>query len=183
MKEIECRFLEIDKLALIERLSVSNATDKGEELIEETIVYDAAATWAGQNRFIRIRKSGNTINLTYKEHREHAVDGSYEIELGVDDYEKATLFLESIGFPPYRRQQKKRHTFELDGVTIDIDTWPNVPTYVELEGESESALRVVAKKLGFDWNTAVFHNAGWVLEKKYGIPIRTLKWFTFERME
>jgi hypothetical protein len=38
MKEIECRFLEIDKLALIERLSVSNATDKGEELIEETIV-------------------------------------------------------------------------------------------------------------------------------------------------
>ena len=67
--------------------------------------------------------------------------------------------------------------------TIDIDTWPKIPPYVELEGESEVALKHVAQDLGLDWKNAVFENARVVIETRYNIPLSTLRWFTFDRME
>jgi adenylate cyclase class IV len=106
-KEIECRFLEIDKQALIKKLIELGANDEGEIMLEETIIYDPEGNWRNDNRFVRLRKVGNKTKLTYKEHREHTVDGTYEIEFGIEDYKKAELLFEKIGLKPFRRQQKK----------------------------------------------------------------------------
>lgn len=182
-QEIECRFLEIDKDALIKKLLGLGAQDKGEIILEETIIYDPEGKWRNENRFVRLRKVGDKTKLTYKEHREHTVDGTYEIEFGIEDYHKAELLFEKIGLKPFRHQQKKRHTFHLNGVTLDIDTWPRIPTYVELEGESEQSLKDVANLVGLDWKDVIFNNAAWVIENKYDIPVRELKWFTFGRYE
>ena len=182
-KEIECRFLEIDKTALVKKLIELGAHDEGEIMLEETIIYDPEGNWRNENRFVRLRKVGDMTKLTYKEHREHTVDGTYEIEFGIDDYKKAELLFEKIGLKLFRHQQKKRHTLQLNGVTFDIDTWPRIPTYVELEGESEQVLKDAAKAVGFDWKDAIFNNASWVIENKYNIPVRQLKYFTFERYE
>ena len=181
--EIECRFLEIDKDALIKKLLELGAEDKGETMLEETIIYNQDLSWRQENRFLRLRKVGGKTKLSYKEHREHTVDGTYEIEFGIEDYKKAELMFEKIGLRPYRHQQKKRHTLELDGVTFDIDTWPRIPAYVELEGESEEVLKKAAQMVGYDWKNVIFNNASWVIENKYNIPVRTLRWFTFDRFE
>lgn len=182
-QEIECRFLEIDKDVLIKKLLSFGATDEGETMLEETIIYDPELKWREQGRFVRLRKIGDKTKLTYKEHREHTVDGTYEIEFGIDDFKKAELMFEKIGLLPYRHQQKKRHSLHLNGVTFDIDTWPRMPAYVELEGESEQALKKAAALLDLDWKDAEFHNASWVIENKYNIPVRTLRWFTFDKYE
>lgn len=182
-QEIECRFLEIDKKALIKKLKKLGADDKGEELLQETIIYDKEERWGDGYGFLRLRKIGDKIKLSYKEHKEHTIDGTYEIEIGIDDYEKAELLLEKIGLKPHRHQQKYRHTFILNGVIFDIDTWPKVPTYVELEGESEVILKEAAKAVGFDWKNVEFHNARWIIENKYHIPVGTMEWFTFDRFE
>jgi adenylate cyclase class 2 len=182
-REIECRFLEIDKRVLIDKLLKLGAVDKGEILLEETIIYDSALKWRDEQRFVRLRKTGNKIYLTYKEHQVHTIDGTYEIEFEVEDYKKVELFLEKIGLKCFRHQQKKRHTFNLNGVTFDIDTWPKIPTYVELEGESEKVLKEAAKSVGFNWKDAVFHDARWVIENTYNIPVGKLNWFTFDRYE
>jgi hypothetical protein len=58
-----------------------------------------------------------------------------------------------------------------------------VPTYVELEGSSEEVLKAVAKQLGFDWSLAVFSDARHIIEDRYGIPVSTFRWFTFDRAE
>jgi adenylate cyclase class IV len=58
-QEIECRFLEIDKDKLIQRLLELGATDKGEVLLEEIIMYDPAEDWRKDNKFIRLRKAGD----------------------------------------------------------------------------------------------------------------------------
>jgi len=181
--EIECRFLEIDKAGLLKKLMALGAKDLGETMLEEVIIYDKDLTWSRNERFIRLRKKAGKTVLSYKEHREASVDGTYEIEFGVDDYDKAIMVFEHIGLVAARRQQKLRHTLELGGVTFDIDTWPRIPAYVELEGESEAALKKAAEAVGYDWKDAEFHNASWVIENKYGIPIRKMKWFTFERFE
>lgn len=90
-KEIECRFLEIDKNDLVKKLLALGANDLGEKMLEETIIYDKEATWKASNKFIRLRKVGDKIKLSYKEHREHSVDGAYEIGFGVDDFETPEL--------------------------------------------------------------------------------------------
>lgn len=182
-REIECRFLEIDKEALIKKLVLLGAEDRGEEMLEETIIYDPELKWRDGHRFVRLRKIGDRSVVTYKEHQEWTVDGMVEIEFGITDYKKAELLFEKIGLVAFRHQQKKRHTFKLDGVTVDIDSWLKIPVYVELEGESEEALKEAAQKLGLDWSVADFHSASWVIENKYNIQVRQLRWFTFDRVE
>lgn len=182
-KEIECRFLEIDKEALVRKLKELGAEDHGEVMLEETIFYDQELKWRDKHRFIRLRKSGDKVKLAYKQHDKHTVDGTFEIEFGVEDYKKAEQLFEKIGLKAHRHQQKLRHTFILGEVTFDIDTWPRIPSYVELEGRSEEALQIAAKAVGYDWKAAVFNNAAWVIENKYNIPVRQLTWFTFDRFE
>jgi len=182
-KEIEVRFLEIDKDALVARLGELGAEDTGETMLSEVICYDEALHWRDEQKFIRLRKKGDVVHCTYKDQSVNTIDGTEEIEIEVSDMAQAELLLERMGYPAYRHQEKKRHTFILDGVFVEIDTWPKIPTYVELEGGSEQALREVAEKLGFDWADAVVDNARMVIENHYDIPVGTMKWFTFERFE
>ena len=182
-QEIECRFLEIDKEALINKLLSLGAKDGGEEMLEEIIIYDSELKWRDEGKFVRIRRVGNKTKLSYKEHSSHTVDGTYEIEFGIDDYKKAELFFEKIGLKPTRHQQKLRHTLKLNSVTFDIDTWPKIPTYVEIEGESEEELKKAVALIGYNWKDAEFHNARWVIENKYNVPVGKLRWFTFDRYE
>ncbi|MDX2775980.1 hypothetical protein PV379_01250 [Streptomyces caniscabiei] len=53
-KEIEARFLNIDKQKLISQLHAIGATDRGEVLLTETIFYDQAGKWHAQNRRGRV---------------------------------------------------------------------------------------------------------------------------------
>jgi len=182
-REIEVRFLEIDEAALKARLHELGAEDQGEHLLKEVICYDEALVWRDEQKFVRLRERDGVVHLTYKDQSVNTIDGTEEIEFDASDMASAELFLERLGFPAYRHQEKKRHTFVLDGVMVEIDTWPKIPTYVELEGESEEALREVADKLGFDWADAVVDNARMVIENHYGIPVSTMRWFTFGRFE
>jgi adenylate cyclase class 2 len=106
-----------------------------------------------------------------------------EIEFEVSDVDQALLLLDRPGYPAYRTQQKRRHSFTLNGVIVDIDTWPRVPTYVELEGPDEAALREAAENLGLSWEDALIDDPRKVIETRYNIPVGSMRWFTFERFE
>jgi hypothetical protein len=45
-QEIECRFLEVDKDVLIKKLLKLGAENKGEVMLEETIIYDPECKWS-----------------------------------------------------------------------------------------------------------------------------------------
>jgi adenylate cyclase, class 2 len=182
-REIEARFLEINKDDLVKKLRALGANDLGEILLREIIFYDRALAWRKDGQFIRLREAGGKVTLAYKHHKHRTVDGTTEIELTVNDAEKAEAFLEIAGFVAYRHQEKRRHTFQLGDITIDIDTWPRVPTYVELEGSSEEVLKELAKKLDLDWNGAAFGAAGTIIENRYHIPVHDMRWFTFDKFE
>ncbi len=182
-REIEVRFLGIDKGDLVRRLRAAGAQESPEYLLEETIFYDPDLTWRDvEKRFVRIRKQGEAIAMTYKHRQSDALLGTEEIEFAVSDMERATLFVERLGLVAYRKQAKKRHSFTLDGATIDIDTWPTVPPYAELEGNSEDHLKSTAAKLGLDWGSHTTDDALIVLEKHYKIPFGSLRHFTFDRI-
>src|SRR3989344_7471641 len=131
-QEIEARFLEIDKNALVEKLRMLGALDQGEHVLEEVIFYDPALRWRDvERRFLRLRKKAGAVELTYKHNSEERIDSAREIEFGVEDFLKTRDFFETIGFVPYRFQQKKRNTFRYGNVIVDIVTWPRVTAYVE----------------------------------------------------
>lgn len=182
-KEIEVRFLEIDKEALIKKLSELGAKDLGDNMLEEIIFYDKDLKWREEHKHIKLRKSGDKVTVTYKENKGQKIDSAVEIEFEVSDMKKAEALLEKTGVVGHRHQQKMRHKFKLGEVIADIDTWPKVPTYVELEGPSEEVIREVAQKLGLDWAKAVTLSPAIVLENVYKIPVRQMRWFTFDRFE
>jgi adenylate cyclase class 2 len=183
-KEIEARFLEINKDDLITKLKKINAQDMGENLLEEVIFYDNKLEWIERRKYIRLRKSGDQIKLTYKHNLEQTIDSATEIEIEVNDFQKTKEILVNAGLSAYRNQQKKRHTFKYEDLTIDIDTWPRIPTYVEIEGPSESLIKDFAtNKLGLDWSEVVFDDAKTIIEKRYSIPVGEMSWFTFDKFE
>ena len=44
----------------------------------------------------------------------------------------------------------KRIQYILDDVEIDIDTWPKIPTYLEIEGKDKESVNKIIKKLNID---------------------------------
>ena len=66
-KEVEVRFLEIDKEALIEKLRGLGAKDLGEDLLQEVIIYDKEFTWRdGGKSLLRLRTRNDKTELTFK---------------------------------------------------------------------------------------------------------------------
>jgi len=182
--EIEVRFIEVNVSELTNKLVLLGARDEGEDSLEEIIFYDKDLTWQAYGRkFVRIRKTNKGIFVTYKHQAVDSATGTEEIEFRIENIETMVKFLERIGLVAYRRQQKKRHKFLLGDVIVDFDTWPKVPTYVELEGPSEEALKRAARDLGFDWGKVIFENPRALIKKYYSIPVENLRWFTFDRIE
>ncbi len=71
-KEIEVRFLEIDKEALIKKLHELGAKDLGEDLLSEIIIYDKEFTWRdGGKSLLRLRTRNNKTELTFKHRLPH----------------------------------------------------------------------------------------------------------------
>jgi adenylate cyclase class 2 len=182
-REIEVKFLEIDPADIADRLEEAGAVDLGEHTLSETVFYDAAGAWPGENKFVRVRRVGNDTLLTFKHSDEKSVDGTVEIEFSVPDAESAAALMEAIGLVRWREQEKRRHSFRLGEVMADIDTWPAVPTYLELEGPSEEALRHAAALLKLPWEKKVTGTAAGVIEKYYGIQVKKLRVFTFSKRE
>ena len=171
-KEIETRFLEIDKDKFVKKLLSLGAVDKGEEKLEEIIFHAADGSWIGKNKFVRLRKTKNRVGLTYKENKKQTASSAQEIEFEVPDFDKCHEFFEKIGLKAMRQLEKYRHTFELGAVTIDIDKWPEIPVYAEIEGASVKSLKNFCKKFGLDWEKRfdgdareVFRHYGYDLDK------------------
>lgn len=184
-QEIEVRFLNIDIDKIKFQLHKLGAIDKKEVLLEEIIFYDKDLVWRKSQQFVRLRKNGNDVTMSFKRHMgvPDPTKNTLEIELNISDIEKGKKFLESIGLAAFRYQQKKRHTFDLNDVFIDIDTWPKLPPYVEIEGASLPEIKSTAEKLGLRWEQVVFEDAKQVIENYYNIPVSRLKYFTFDRIE
>lgn len=183
-KEIEARFLEIDKENLIFKLREIGAEDFGEEMLSEIIFYDKNLEWPKLgNEFVKLRKNGKETTLVYKNQKGGETLNSEEVEIKVDDFYKTKYILEKSGLIAFREQEKRRHTFKYKDIIFDIDTWPKIPTYLEIESDSLEKLKEGAKFLDISFEKATFDNPRKVIEEVYNIPIRDLHFFTFSKVE
>lgn len=82
-------------------------------------------------------------------------------------------------------KKKNRATYDCDGVEIDIDSWPLIPTYIEIENDSLELIKKTVGKLGLQNNEVVSCNTADVY-KRYGIDLyrfRELKFSNSKNIE
>ena len=101
-----------------------------------------------ENKWIRLRTNGDKTTLTIKNLVSSKIDGTKELEIVVDDFDNTNLILNELGYVPRGYQENRRVQYTLDGVEIDIDYWPLIPTYLEVEGPTEEDVYKTLEKLG-----------------------------------
>ena len=65
---------------------------------------------------------------------------------------------------------------------LDIDTWPGIPTYVEVEGKSETDLENILNKLDYSMKDTVSCTADEIYEK-YGLSMFDSREIKFENYD
>ena len=165
--ELEATFYEINKDEIRAKLKELGAKLEYPEFLMRRVVYDT-----GDHSFARVRQEGDGIVMTYKSYtNDMVITGCKEVNVKVDDYEAANLFMRGIGMKEKANQDSYRELWTLDGVEITIDTWPWIPTYIEVEGPSEDAVWAVSEKLGYKKENAHFGSVDRVYNYYHGVDM------------
>lgn len=162
--EIEAVFIDINKAELRQRIA-----DAGGKLLQPEMRMQRVIFALDGHSFARVRDEGNKITMTYKRVDRCTITGTQEINLTVDNYDDAVAFLQALGHQIKAEQETLREEWELDGVELDIDTWPWLPTYVEVEGGSVEAVQAVAEKLGFNMADAHYGSVDEIYKLYYDV--------------
>ena len=164
--EIEAQFLDINKDEMRERLRVIGAKLVKPEVMMRRVVFDIAP-----NCYARVRdEGGGKIVMTYKNvEDEKSILGTKEVNVVIDDYKNGILLLKSCGLEETAEQESYRETWTFGDVEICIDTWPWIPTFMEIEGPSEASVWETAEKLGLQKEKAKFGSVDSTYQHYYGI--------------
>lgn len=121
-------------------------------------------------KWIRVRQTNDKTTIAVKHilaDNDTNIQQMLETEVAVSDMSEANNLLEALGYSYKSYQEKERITYLFRGYEIDIDTWPGIPTYFEVEGNSEKDLEEVLNQLGYSLSESVSCTADEVYEK-YG---------------
>ena len=170
--EYELRVLEIDVDSIIKTLESLGAIKVG-DFFQKRYVYDLNPVQNG--KWIRLRTNGIKTTLAYKDVVSNTIDGTKEVEIEVDNIENTNELLNRLGYNPRSYQENKRIQYILDDVEIDLDSWPMIPTYMEIEGRSEEEVNNMIEKLKIDKNKITALNCDDIYRDLYNIDISTIK--------
>lgn len=173
--EIEVKILEINVEDVIANLNALGAKKIGEKM-QKRFVYDFNPK--KENSWIRLRTDGIKTTLTVKEIHNDSIDGTRELEVMVDDFEKTNLLLEKLGYVSKGYQENKRISYVLGNAEIEIDFWPRIPPYLEIEAKTIFGVETMIKKLGFNVSQSTSISTIKVY-KKYGIDLEAIKELKF----
>lgn len=149
--KIEATFITIDKTKVRKKLESLDA-----KLIQPESRMRRVVFAVDDHSFIRVRDENRRITISYKRLDSKTLSGMKETCLEVNNYDNAIQFIKDCGFRPKAEQESLREEWELGYVEITIDTWPWLPSYVEIEGPSEVEVKNISEKLGFDFQNAIF---------------------------
>lgn len=164
--EFEVKFVNVNHDQIREKLSALGAKLVKPMTLMRRIIIEPPHL-AEKNAYIRIRDEGSKTTITYKQFDELSVDGAKEIEIVVDNFEKAKELFSLAGLKYKSFQESKRETWNLGKVEIVLDLWPWLDPYIEIEGPNVDSIKDVSEKLDFRWEDAVFGDVMAAYRKQY----------------
>ncbi|MEV2215398.1 CYTH domain-containing protein [Streptomyces sp. NPDC050997] len=168
--EYEAKFLKIDVEALQDRLQAAGAERAFGKTMFTRLIFENDAVQGEQ--WLRLRDEGGKTTLTLKQVTDAThINGTTEIEIEVNDLERTAELLTALGLRQVRYQQNYREEWQLNGVTYDFDTWPELPTFLEIESSSEDAVRKAVADIGLDYTEARFGSIDLIYKSELGRDI------------
>lgn len=192
--EVEAKFLNVDIKNFRKKLNFLNAGLIHPEVFMKRKTFDFPD---GKLRkiggWVRVRDESERITLSYKQLNDRTLHGTKEVNVKVNDFEKTCEFLLDIGLVQKSYQETKREKWVLDGNEITIDTWPWIPSFIEIESKNEKSLKKIVKKLGLNFENALHGSVENAYQKDFDVTddeidswesitfIKTPKWLEKRR--
>lgn len=155
-------FNSIDGKEILKKLNLSNTF---KTLIKKEKI--------NPNKWIRLRSSNEKQELTLKhvyEKNNDSIQKVKEVELNVSSIDEMNLFLENIGIVRRNYQEKKRTSYKYKDASIEIDEWPLLEAYMEIECDSNKTIKEILDLLDLNDHEIVSLNTQ-ELYKRKGINI------------
>ena len=158
MQEIEVKILEVYAISIRKKM-----LDLGAELLQDTRLFvdwyspkgiiDNKHPW-----YLRVRKDKNgksemswkSLPVFIENTRQ-----SKEINFFVGDFDKAKQFLEALLLVHYAHQEKDRVSWKYKDWNFDLDAYPGMPAYLEIEGKSSEHIKQAIELLGLQSHKSI----------------------------
>lgn len=188
MEEIEVKFLNIDVKSMEKKLREVGAKKIFEKIYKRKVFDYPDLRLNDAGAWIRLRDEGDRITLTFKQrvgvkgHNGKTNDKTMEeIEIEVNDFERAMEFLNKIGLKEKFYEENKRIRYELNNIEFDIDFWPGLEPYLEIEADSWKKINKAISLLNLDPKDKKIFSTYQIYQLK-GIDENDYKEITFDRM-
>ncbi|MFZ3558848.1 MULTISPECIES: class IV adenylate cyclase [unclassified Streptomyces] len=175
--EYEAKALDVDPAKIARLIVEAGGAQQAEPRLMRRYVYDTIPAVPG--RWVRLRDTGAGTTLCVKQIATDAVDGTHETEVTVDSFEEASELLGLVGLTPRSYQENRRTSYTLGRVRLEIDEWPRIPPYLEIEADDETQVWDAAAALGIDRDCLTSINTTKVYAL-YGIDLDSIANLRFE---
>ena len=168
--EYEAKFLAVDVADLQAKLTGLGATQAFPRTLLTRKIFESDVL--DGTLWVRLHNEGTRTTLTLKQVTDAtSIHGTTEIETEVGDIHAMAEILSSLGLREVRYQENYREEWQLGDIAFDFDTWPDLPTFLEIEGPDEQSVRQAADHLGLDYAEACFGSVDAIYKSEIGRDI------------
>ncbi len=171
MNEIEVKILGVNPKEIKKKLKKLGARTVFENRLIHARCYDfpdKSVRKSGDH--IRLRKVGKKVEITFKHLKaRRKYKNNEEVDVPVDDFNAMHKFFLRMGLVKYADYRKKRSRYTIGKYQYEIDKYPGIPHFVEVEVKSNDVKKAVkelekaVKLLGYTmadtkpWNAFEMH--------------------------
>lgn len=105
-----------------------------------------------------------------------------ETQIEVSSFEETNELLEKLGFSYRSYQEKKREKYIIKEHEIEIDTWPGLSPFMEIEGKNREDIENILNMLGYSFKDTISCTVDEIYQK-IGIDINNMKELKFESVK
>jgi adenylate cyclase class 2 len=140
MQENEVKFLNIDPEEIENKLKEMGAQRIFDKIYKRRVFDYPDLSLNEKGAYLRLRDEGDKITFTFKQRlgiKSHDGtqndEGMEEIEVNVSDFNKTAELVLKLGLTEKFYEENRRIRYKLRNIEFDIDFWPLLNPYLEIE--------------------------------------------------
>ncbi len=177
-EEIETKVLDINIDEIKGKLAVLGAQKKQETRLYVDWYQVTGTEEGSEDWFLRIRSNSerkHEVTWKAKSHTKRIAKIQKEINFFIEEPEKLVDLFMELGLEKYARQEKDRISFIYLDWQFDIDRYPGMPPFLEIEGKNEEHLKDAMRLLGLENNKTWVKGERVLVQEVYGLNWHNMK--------